>query len=60
MRGDAQRAGDVRLIELHLGAQVHDERPVVLGLLDLARAERVRVDSGAGWVMFHNYTTVEL
>ena len=43
-RGDAQRAGDVRLVELQLGAHVDDERPVVLGLLDLARAERVRLD----------------
>ena len=38
------RAGDVRLVELQLGAHVDDERAVVLGLLDLARAQRVRVD----------------
>ena len=43
-RGDAHGAGDVRLVELQLGAHVDDERAVVLGLLDLARAERVRVD----------------
>ena len=37
-RGDADGAGDVRLVELELGAHVDDERAVALGLLDLARA----------------------
>ena len=43
-RGDADRAGDVRLVELQLGADVDDERAVVARLLDLARAERVGLD----------------
>ena len=39
--GDADRAGDVRVVELQLGADVDDQRAVALVLLDLARRERV-------------------
>ena len=45
-RGDADRAGDVRLVELQLGAHVDDAaRRRRCALLDLARRERVRVDA---------------
>ena len=36
--------GDVRVVELELGADVDDQRAVLLRLLDLARRERVDVD----------------
>ena len=39
-RGDGDGAGDVRLVELQLGAHVDDQRAVLVGLLDLARAQR--------------------
>jgi hypothetical protein len=42
-RGDADRAGHVRLVELELGAYVDHERTVVAGLLHLARSERMHV-----------------
>ena len=42
-RGDADRARDVRLVELELGAHVHDQRAVGAGLVHLARRQRVHV-----------------
>ena len=46
--GDADRAGDVRVVELQLGADVDDERAVALVLLDLARRERIDLRRAAG------------
>src|SRR5215207_10228144 len=43
-RRDAHRRGDVRFVELQLGAHVHHHRAVLLPLLHLARSERVHVD----------------
>ena len=39
-RGDGHRVGDVRVVELQVGANVHEQRAVAVGLLDLARRER--------------------
>ena len=44
-RGDADRAGDVRVVELELGADVDEQRAVAARLLDLARRQRVHVDA---------------
>ena len=40
-RGDADRAGDVRVVELQVGAHVDDQRARRRASLDLARRERV-------------------
>ena len=42
--GDAHGAGDVRLVELQLGADVDEQRAGAAAPLDLARRERMRLD----------------